>query len=77
MCCLFIFSLISFAVPELLIRLHLLFLLFLLPQGTDPEKYCYDLMSKNVLPMFLLKGFTVSSLKFRSLIHFKFILSIF
>ena len=39
----------------------------------DPKKYCSDLTSESVLPMFSSRSFTVSILTFRSLIHFEFI----
>ena len=67
--CLFI----SFAVQKLwsLIRSHLFIFLFIfITLGGGSKKILLWFMSKSVLPMFSYKSFIVSSLTFRSLIHF-------
>ena len=73
--CLFILSMVSFVVQILLslIRSHLFIFAFIcLALGDRSKNYCYNL-SLSVLPMFSSKSFMVSSLTFRSLIHFDFI----
>ena len=75
--CLFILSMVSFALQKLLnsIRSHFKKFLLLSPlcQETDPKKLLLWLMSKSILPMFSSRNFIVSSLKFRSWIHLGFI----
>ena len=73
--CLFILSMVSFAVQNLLhlarlYSLNFAFVYFTLGNRSK-QKYCY--MSKSVLPMFSSRSFMVSGLTFRSLIHFEFI----
>ena len=73
-CCLFILFRVSFAVQNLsLIRSHL-FILFLLSllQEVDLRRHCCGLCQR-VFSLFSSKSFIVSSLTFRSLIHFEFI----
>ena len=71
--CLFILSVVSFALQKLLslIRSHLF--LFLFPLRDGSKEILLQFMLKSVLPMFLSKNFIVSCLTFRSLIHFEFI----
>ena len=67
---------VSFAVQKLLslVRYHLFIFAFIfITLGGGSKKILLQFMSKNVLPMFSSKSFTVSSLTFRSLIHFEFI----
>ena len=67
--CLFILFMISFAVQKLLSLIKsYLFLFSLLSLGRS-EKILLWFMLKSVLPVFSSKGFIVSSLTFRSLIH--------
>ena len=61
---LFISFMVSFAVQKLLIRSHLFITL-----GSGSKKILLRFMSESVLPMFSSKSFIVSSLLFRSLIH--------
>ena len=74
--CLFILSMVSFAVQRLLslIRSHLFIFAFIsIALGSGLKKILLQFMSKSVLPMFSSKSFIVSGLTFRSLIHFEFI----
>ena len=72
--CLFFQFVVSFAVQKLL---HLLspicLFLFSLLQEVGQKRFCYSLC-QSVLPVFSSTSFIVSSLTFRSLIHFEFIL---
>ena len=73
---LFILFVLSFAVQKLLslIRSHLFIFAFnsvTLEEGS--KKILLMFMSKSVLPMFFSMSFIISSLTFRSLIHFEFI----
>ena len=74
--CLFIFSVVSFALQKLLhfIRSHLFIFAFIsfLLRDRFP-KILLQFMSKSVVPMFSSRSFMVSDLTFRSLIHFEFI----
>ena len=73
--CLFILSMVSFAVQKLLslIRSHLFIFAFIsFTLGDGSKKYCCDLC-QSVLPMLSSKSFRVCVLTFRSLIHFEFI----
>jgi len=57
-----------------LIRSHLFLYAFIsITLGDNSKKIFLWFMSKSVLPMFSSKSFRVSSLTFRSLIHFEFI----
>ena len=74
--CLFVLFMVSVAVQKLLsfIRSHLfIFVFFFITLGGGSEKILLWFMSKSVFPMFSSKSFIVSSLTFRSLIHFEFI----
>ena len=53
-----------------LIRSHLFLFLFSLPLEVDTKRYCCDLC-QSVLSLFSSQSLIVSSLTFRSLIHFK------
>ena len=73
--CLFVWSMISCAVQKLLslIRSHLFIFAFISFDLEDrSKKYCCNLC-QSVLPMFSCRSFMVSSLTFKSLIHFEFI----
>ena len=75
-CCLFILFMVSFAVQKLLsfIRSHLFVFVFIfITLGGGSKKILLWFMSKSIFPMFSYKSFIVSSLTFRSLIHFEFI----
>ena len=75
--CLFVLFVVSFAVQKLLsfIRSHLFISVFIsITLGGGSRKILLWFMSKSVLPMFSSKSFVLSSLTFRSLIHFEFIL---
>ena len=74
--CLFILFIISFAVQKLLslVRSHLFTFIFIsinLEGGSD--RILLWCISNSVLPIFSSKNFIVSSLIFKSLIHFEFI----
>ena len=74
--CLFVLFMVSFAVLKLLsfIRSHLFIFVFIsITLGGESEKIFLWFISKNVFPMFSSKSFIVSSLTFRSRIHFEFI----
>ena len=74
--CLFILFRVSFAVQKLLslIKSHLfIFVFIVITLGGGSEKILLWFMSESVWPMFSSKSFIVSSLIFRSLIHFEFI----
>ena len=74
--CLFILFMVSFAVQKLLsfIRSHLFIFVFIfITLGGGSKKILLQFMSKIVLHVFSSKGFTVSGLTFRSLIHFELI----
>ena len=75
--CLFVLFMVSFAVQKLLsfIRSHL-FIYFRKTPGDRSKKILLQCMSKNVLPKFSSKSFTVSVLTLRSLIHFEFIFGV-
>ena len=67
---------VSFAVKKFLslIRSHLFILAVIsFALGDGSKKTLLLFMSKSVLPMFSSRSFKVSSLTFRSLIHFEFI----
>ena len=73
--CLFILSMVSFAVQKLLssIRSHFFIFVFIsIILGDRSKKYCCNLC-QSVLPMFSSRRFIVSGLTFRLLIHFEFI----
>ena len=73
---LFVLFIVFFAVQKLLsfIRSHLfIFVLISIFLGGGLKMILLLFMSKSVLPMFSSKSFIVSSLTFRSLIHFEFI----
>ena len=73
---LFVLFTVSFAVQDVLslIRSHLFIFVFIfITLGGGSKKILLWFMSKTVLPMFSSKSFIVSSLTFRSLIHFEFI----
>ena len=70
-CCLFVLIMVSILC---LIRSHLFIFGFIfITLGGGTKKTLLKFMSECVLSMFLSKSFIVSSLTFRSLIHFKFI----
>ena len=74
--CLFVLFIVSFAVERLLsfIRSHLFIFVFIsITLGGGSKKILLWFMSKSVLPMFSSKSFILSSLTFKSLIHFEFI----
>ena len=74
--CLFILFIVSFAVQKLLsfIRSHLFIFVFIsITVGGGSKKILLWFISKSILPIFSSKNFIVSSLTFRSLIHFEFI----
>ena len=74
--CLFILSMVSFAVQKVLslIRSHLfIFVVIFITSGGGSKKILLWFMSKSVFPMFSFKSFIVSGLTFRSLIHLEFI----
>ena len=76
LCCLFILSMVSFAVQKLLslIRSHLFVFAFIsFTLGDRSKKTLLRFMSRSVLTMFSSRSFIVFSLTFRSLIHFEFI----
>ena len=67
---------VSFAVQKLLslIGSNLFIFVFIsITLGDGSKKILLWFMSKSVLPMFSYKSFIVSSLTFKSLIHFEFI----
>ena len=72
--CLFILFLVSFALQKLLISSHLLLFvfIFIILRGRS-KKILLQFMPESVLPMFSSKSLSVSSVTFRSLIHFEFI----
>ena len=73
--CLFILLMVSFVVQKLLslIGSICLFLFLFHYSRRWIKKILLQFMSKSVLPMFSFRSFIVSSLTFRSLIHFEFI----
>ena len=74
--CLFILSVVSFAVQKLLslIRSHLFIFAFIsFTLGDGSRKIFLRFTSKSVLPMFSSKSYIASDLTSRSLIHFEFI----
>ena len=74
--CLFVLSLVFFAVQKFLslIRSHLFIFAFVsFALGDRSKKILLQFMSKSVLPMFSSRSFMVSSVIFRSLISFDFI----
>ena len=74
--CLFVLSMISFAVQKLLslIRPHLFIFTFIsFALGDKSEKVLLRFVSKSIQPMFSSRSFMVLGLTFRSLIHFEFI----
>ena len=74
--CLFILSVVSFVVQNLLslIRSHLFIFAFIsFTLGYGSKKISLQFMSESVLPMFYSRSFIVAGLTFRSLIHFEFI----
>ena len=78
--CLFILFRVSFAVQKLLslIKSHLFIFVFtvMTPRGGS-EKMLLSFMSENVWPRFSSKGFIVSGLISRSLIHLEFLFVLF
>ena len=72
--CLFILLMISFAVQNLVIRSHLFtFALVSFALGKGSKQILWWFMPKSIRSMFSSRSFMVSSLSFRSLIHFVFI----
>ena len=74
--CLFILFVISFVVHKLLslIRSHLINFCFIsITLGNGLEKILLQCVSKSIAHMFSCQNFIVSSLIFKSLIHFEFI----
>ena len=74
--CLFVLFMVSFAVQKLLslIKSNLFIFVFIfITQGSGLKNILQQFMSEGVLPIFSSKSFVVSSLKFRSLIHFELI----
>ena len=74
--CLFVLFMVSFAVQKFLslIRSYcFIFVFIFITLGGGSKKILLRFMSKSVLPMFSSKSFIVSSLTFKSLIHFEFI----
>ena len=68
---------VSFALQKLssLIRSHLFVFIFIfIILGGESRKILLQFISKSILPMFSSKSFMVSSLTFKSSIHFEFIL---
>ena len=73
--CLFALSMVYLAVQKLLtlIRSHLFtFASVSFSLGERSKKYLLQFKSKGILPIFSFRSFIVSSLTFRSLIHFEF-----
>ena len=73
--CFFVLFIVSFAVQKLLsfIRSHLFIFVFIsITLGGESKKILLQFMLKSILSMFSSKSFIVSSLTFRSLIHFFF-----
>uniref|UniRef100_A0A8D0MVD7 Uncharacterized protein n=1 Tax=Sus scrofa TaxID=9823 RepID=A0A8D0MVD7_PIG len=71
------FLMVSFAVQNLLslIRSHLFIFVFIfINLGGGSKKIFLQFMAKSVLPIFSSKSFIICSLRFRSLIHFEFML---
>ena len=71
--CLFILSMVSFAVQKLLnlIRSHLFIIVFIsFTLGDKAKKISLWFISNSVLPMFSSRSFMVYGFTFRSLIHF-------
>ena len=73
--CLFVLFMVSSAVQKLLslIRSHLFIFVFISIILGNMKKILLQFMSESVLPMFSSRGFIVSGLIFRSLIHFELI----
>ena len=74
--CLFVLFMVSFAVEKLLslIKSHLFIFVFIsVILGDGSKKILLWFMSKSVFPIFSSKGFIVSHLTFKSLIHLEFI----
>ena len=74
--CCFILLMVSFAMQKLsnIIRIHLFIFVFIsITLGDRSKNIVLLFMSKSVLPGFFFSSFRVSSLRFRSLIHFEFI----
>ena len=72
--CLFILSVVSFAVKKVLslTRYHLfIFIFIVITLGGGSKKIFLQFMSKSILPMFSSKSFIVSNLTFKSLNHFE------
>ena len=75
-CCLSVLFMVSFVVQKhlSLIRSHLFIFVFIfLTQGGGLKKISLQFISESVLPVCYSRSFIVSSLTFRSLIHFEFI----
>ena len=72
--CLFILIMVFFAVQKLLslIRSQVFIFVFIFIRQWIKKRYCCEIVSENVLPMFSFKSFIVSGLTFRSLIHSEF-----
>ena len=71
---LFILSMVSFAVQDLLSLNRSHFLIFIsIALGDWAKKTLPQFMSQNILPRFFLRNFMASDLMLRSLIHFDFI----
>ena len=73
---LFVLFMVSFAVQKLLSFIRFRFLIFVfisIALGDGLKKILLRFMSESALPMFSSRDFTVSGLKFTSLIHFEFI----
>ena len=74
--CFLVLFMVSFAVRKLLSLIRYLLFIFVfifITLGGGSKRILLRFMSKGVLPMLSSKNFIVSSLTFRSLIHFEFI----
>ena len=70
---LFVLFMVFFAVQKFLSLLRSYFFLIFITVRSRSEKILLQFMSKSILSIFSSKSFIVSSLTFRSLIHFEFI----
>ena len=74
--CLFVLSMVSFAMQKLLSLIEyqvFIFAFISFALGDRSQKILLQFMSKSVLPMFSFRSFVVSSLMFRSFFHFEFL----
>ena len=75
--CLFFLSMVSFSVQKLLSLIRPCLFIFTsvsFTLGDRSKKYCYNLCQRVFCLCFFTRRFMISSLAFRSLIHFEFIL---